>query len=79
MSLWSGHSREGGGHDEQKTLVKEKMVLGVKVIRVEKEILVHEGDVVEDGWAVPLTTGEGFTKEVTFYQDHCSMGCRRGH
>lgn len=39
----------GEGHDEQRTLVKEKTVLGVKAIRVEKEMLVHEGDVVEGG------------------------------
>lgn len=63
----------GEGHDEQRKRVKKRMVTGVKVIRVEKKYMGGG-----DGWAVPLTTWEGFT-EVTFYQDHCSMGCSGGH
>lgn len=47
-SLCSGCS--GEGQDGQRTLVKKRMVLWVKVTRVEKEILVHKGDVVEVGW-----------------------------
>lgn len=39
----------GEGRDEQWKLVKKRTVIGVKGIRVEKEI--HEGEVVEDGWS----------------------------
>lgn len=50
----------GEGYDEQRKRVKKRMVTGVKVIRVKKEI--HEGDVVEDGWGCAFDNLGGLRK-----------------
>lgn len=70
----------GEGHDEQRTLVKEKTVLGVKAIRVEKEMLVHEGDVVEDGGGCASDNQGGLRKggDVARWAEESTLGHKAG-
>lgn len=44
------------------------MIMQITVLRAEMEI--HKRDVMQD----LLTIQKGFTKQVAFYQGHCSMG-----